>query len=426
MIIQIVSWFFAVVCLLGIVNRKWNVQSVLLCYVMRAIGHTFSISFVVLNLGGLLIYHKDFLIICLMIRILLSLRRFMEVPKKISWIYVSIFVMVGSMLLGAFENGFGYQYVGDIRKFVGFFIPILYIAVDGIYYDNQYIVKWLNRYMSLMLVFCFICWGQLLLTGVSVASNLGLGTEGGGFRVLGSTYAMVFALYTIYLLYTDWFMIGAQQKFSLRTIVFTFAVIILQHNSVWVAFFLGVLVLMIQGFATGRVIDKRMLINVFALSIFATIAFSAFMTFGMGNVLGNTFSKFSQISEGTGTMGDRFLIWSQNLGKLNTVSWIIGQGFGYNKSIVLHGIISEMAIHNAYIETILCGGLISLVSILCLMIKLLKYSWKKSILISSVVISILVYWVAYMYEFEVAVMIGYMTSYLLTGNKMYEYKLEEV
>lgn len=163
MINQIVSWAFAIVCLLGIINMKWTVQSIFLCYVMRAIGHTFSISFVVLNLGGIIIYHKDFLIICLVIKIFLNHKSFGVVPRKMAWVYICFIFAICSMVLGFIVNGFGYRFVGDIRKFIGFFIPILYIAVEGKYYDREYIEAWLNRYMSFMLIFCLICWGQLFI-----------------------------------------------------------------------------------------------------------------------------------------------------------------------------------------------------------------------------------------------------------------------
>ncbi|MCD8131033.1 MAG: O-antigen ligase family protein [Lachnospiraceae bacterium] len=400
-------------------HRECMFKFVLIHYILRMVNHTFPVySMEIASLMGISVYISDFFILLLITIMLLQSRGNGLVTARREFpFYIFVLIALLSMVLGVMQYGLVTDWFNETRKFLYMVVPIIYFASNpvDIGYENK---RTLQIVMRSILIYCVICWVSALVFGVYLTSN-------GTLRCLGSDYAFILSIYTIYLAYND-LVLSTEKSIRLETILFILAIILLQHNTVYAS--LGVSLAFIIILRFGKVFLERPKWIVQAVIIIIIIA--AFLNTSIGarikEPILSTFDKFNEFSESvsgeeTGSIGTRMSLWSSLIATLNSpFDWLFGKNFGTGYHVTWRGSEWTASAHSGYIETLMRVGLVGCVCLIGSVVRnIVQHIREKDILCASILVSILVYWYSYSYTAEIGFLIG-MSFALLNGNVWFE------
>lgn len=420
LILNILFLLFSIYIL---IDDKYVLHLAVFNYLLRSLEHSFPSHFSTLlgNVAGLSIYAGDVFVVILIISMILKTFQKKGVIKILVSqlpIYFYILLVVISTIRGLHDNGLVSEFVGDIRKFYYFIIPVLYFSAYPVTI-NEKNLRFLQNVMRTILAYCFVCWTFALVFGVYLTDNHTL-------RCLGSDFACTFAMWALYLLYKD-IVEGTKHKLSFETLLFIIAIVVLQHNSVYMAFAVGVVVLVLFKFKDTVLKNPGWIVQFLIVLVVVVGIIVANPDSTLVRTLTKTFDKFSQATSETqiGTIGTRYMVWSGLLKTLHgPIDWIFGKTMGTGYHILVEGQIWQNSPHSAYIENLMrvgmLGVLVLMIYVLSLIIKNIKHG---NILGAAILVALLVYWYPYSINAESGFIIG-MSMAFLSGKLVNNIKLQ--
>ncbi|MGA6838647.1 O-antigen ligase family protein [Priestia megaterium] len=331
---------------------------------------------------------------------------------------LTVYVLIISTVLGMLTNGFSFEFIGEVRKFYYFFIPILYFYNRGLEVSIKKVIVFSDRLMNLMLVYFGVCWLSYLVLGVEL-TNL---ENDKPLRVVASDYAILVAIYTLWCIYRDLFIFKAR-RIRFRTLLFVISIVILQHNSVWMATLIGSISLLLLKYKEMIIRRPKFLLQIIIAALSVALILSLFKdTLLIQNIL-DTSNKFNDINQDTGTFGTRMDVWKGLIGSINGNEWLIGQAFGSGYHVWYRNSLWNNSPHSGYVEGLMRVGFLGMSCWIGFMIYLLKksiFNARNRVLGASIIIAILVYWVSYSYTLECGAIVGCIAHHL--RNKKVVYK----
>ena len=320
-----------------------------------------------------------------------------------SIILLNIFIILFlNILRGILTFGITSEWIGDIRTLLSFFIAI-------IFFKNYFKVESLSKYykivdcvMMVILIISIILW--ILDIGLGINSlesqqNALLSDGGSTMRFIQPYQVIIIAIYSIYLINND---IEAKGHIGIKSIIFSLAVMLFQHRSVWVSFISGVIIIFIR-----QIIKNKISYKLICEVIILFIVIAGIIIFSNSEIvenIKNSFNLFYEIFTGgdfsNTTFNTRSLVWNAVIDDLQGLDKIIGQPFGsgYAKSIGW-----ETSPHSSYIRCMarigFLGTILLILMLTNLIIKLNKY--KIAYLIESLIVIIV-----FMYSYDFTILCG--------------------
>lgn len=317
-----------------------------------------------------------------------------------------------SMMSGLSSYGISSEWMGDLRTNSVFLFSIFYFARFDVYREAKKYRKVLDAVMTIILVISCVLWGLDILIGfhpLPSQYNATLSDGGSTLRFIQPYEVLGIALYALLLLEED---MNTEGYLKFRTILFTAAVILFQHRSVWMAYGFGFIVLLLISKRKVR-ITKTLLIQSILLIVFGIIM----LNMGSGE-LNNNISKSLEVlgkmmkgaSIENTTADTRIQVWNAVIGDLTGTALLIGRpyGYGYGKSIGW-----DTSPHSGFIRFISRTGYIGAVLAICLLaFVIIKLIRKKNNSFLPYFICVIGFMYGYDYTWLCGVVIGLCCSLL--------------
>ena len=405
-----------------------NIIFLLACnYILALLMKWFGMDFGI-NMMFAMVYPSDiFCFIMLFLMFVSSLRRKQsnyevrsyEYVKSPERIYLSLFVILAvySAGVGAITYGITSTYLGDIRKFAYFLVPILYFSYHPIDLSSLKVKKTIKYTMDILIIFCYLYWVIYFGTGYT------FGSVEGSMRCISSDAAYVLSIYTIYLVYKD-LIAGDEKIFSIRTLLYILAILLIQFNSAYMTLFSGLIIMIIFNWKKLTEVSVKTLGQFLIICVVALIGIRIF---GSGDLLQSvtkTFAKFGQAvsTDAEGTIGGRYQVWELVLATIRgPMQWLTGQPMGTGYRVLYRGSIWEASPHSGYVECLMRMGVVGIVLLIIPMVILfIKGVKKKKVILSSIIIGTMFYWYPYTFTLEAGVIIGNVMWYMYNDNEVFE------
>lgn len=397
------------------------------------LNHSFpQFSVLVTTVGGISVYTSDvyFISLCL-IMILSHDGSKLYISQKHILFYLYVLAVIASMIQGALSNGFCSDLIGDIRKFSTIFITALYYLHHPVVMDDAK-MRVLTITMRGTLIFCWVCWASALVLGVYLTPN-------GTLRCIGSNYAFILSIYTVWLFYRD-LILSKKRRIKFETLIYIVTIIILQHNTVYMTLAVGILTLLWVKRKELFVKHNMWIFQIVVISVIGIFVLSLVPNSPLTEMITSTMDKFSQavsISSGSeeGTMGTRYIVWKGLIDTLNTpFDWLFGKSMGTGYRVQYLSGIWQVSPHSGYIEGLMRVGLLGMICLLGqILYNFIVHIKREEALCASFLVMILVYWYSYSYTSEIGFLLG--MSMAIVGNIIdlnrgeklyYEDEVEEV
>lgn len=393
MIYTIIGWLYMAYFIWSSLKESRIYKLIIVTAVLDILLQSYGFELVVLSLGSVTLYASD-MVTALMIAYLL--KRGTMKKNCANVVYGLLFVQILlSICFGVISFGICTEVLTDIRVFIRMIIPIIYFINNPVAIDDS-----TKRFaLNILTLFIFYCYFALVLKvafGITMAvSNDG---QGAGLRVIGSDGACLLALVDLYFIYE--YIHGKRQR-MVKIVLITLLVVVLQHNSVWIAFLGGMLVLLL-----GPLNKRMMKHNRFKLMLYSMVAIIISLAIMVGTEIGNIVlnsiismsGKFSMISQSVGTIGNRQLVWRKLLGSLDGIEWLFGKPMGSGWFYPPHSGYVQAVMRVGLWGTMLLFGLLLFVS--------LKSFIKGKYEICSLIIATMLYMITYMFSFEISCIWG--------------------
>lgn len=304
------------------------------------------------------------------------------------WLYFVLFLV--NLARGFIDSFNAATLIANVRKYFLYVVPWIVCATEDMGIQKEKFKRSIEIGIDLTLIFCAVGWG-LYFVGVK-----------GDLRVIHSDSAMILSIYTMCRLYEE---IVDQKKIpSVKTYLCIGAILLLQHNSVWAATAVGVLVILFVDYRKNG-FNKVMAIVGVILLLFVGIIIRLEKYNGDNLVfrsMMNSLDKFNSMD--SGTIGHRKERWGLLLDSLKGVENIIGQNFSIGTNV--GGM--NFSAHNAYIAAIMhsgyFGGGLFIVALLYLTLKSVR---EKEYIFAAIIVSLMTYWYAYEPDINFGVILGF-------------------
>lgn len=330
--------------------------------------------------------------------------------------YLMLLVFVFGAIRGFASNPLDLV-IEDIRRLIfHFIVPIGCLATLKFSLDDIQVQKRLRIYSTIVIVFCVICWG-LDLVGIHVSRAQS--DSGTTMRVLRAEQVQALALLTVWEIYNDWN--SRNRKLKIRTILLIGIVILLQHRSVWVSFFVGVVYLLLLSKFSNVNFSELIASKKFLKQALVGIVIIVGVLIALRNstLVQQLILGLQGISGGDGTtLAYREQLWAGHLSTLTVPQWIIGKPFGSGYSVQLLNYTRDLTPHSAYVQTIIRCGLIGVVTVLAFWGNCIKKARNLRMgYVEAGCIMMLVFYYSYTYHFYASAIIG---LFVATMNKKSE------
>ncbi|WP_373218927.1 hypothetical protein [Ruminococcus sp. 5_1_39BFAA] len=376
---------------------------------------------------GITIYSYDLPII-VMFAVMVLWKRERYTPRTILPLIVVLLTIVGSMVSGLNKYGMNLYYLTDVRIFLSLIIPIFYFIMYPVSFEEEDI-RAIKNNLNILLGYSYFTWALRLTTGINLVPN----EVQGGFRVFGSTTTFIMAAIALYLIYYEVF-VGDNKKISAQTILTTVAVIIMQHNSVWAAFIVGLVLIIILSWIErpdrniGYIYNVKAFKQIIILVIFTTVVLFVWKDNPIMNAISGSLDKYSQFGTGEGTIGSRQTIWAAYISLLeNKLQWLMGQPFGSGWFVNYRGAQMFAPPHNAYVEGVMRIGLVGTIVLFgTLLHTAISALLKRRVIIFALFVSSFVYLYAYMFSWQMSSLWGILIGMTLTLQPVYSEEVDEI
>lgn len=392
---------------------EWLLLLIILSYVKTCISYLFAATtvFTVVTLGGTQIHLDDIvLIIALLYCIANIIHPFRGGKYCLSTLLLLIPVAI-SLLRGAVEGTLGSpEFLSDTRKFV-LFIVVFYAvfflirkpdSIERMWKYEQY----LNNLMNCVLLYVLVVWILDLGLGINglPGQKNGLLSDGGStFRIIHPLQVLMIVFYTLYQMYKD---LENKRQFSVRTLIFTGVILLMQWRTVVAAFLVGVFILLVSNVKENG-LSKKLFGEIIGL-IFAAIVISlqGGGSDGLVGMVSNLFGSFSNVRKGTGTFATRTEVWAMILSSLQGINAVFGRPFGQAL-----GISWTHSAHSGYVDYIAKMGYFGVVCLVIFMVWLIIQTIKNKDYISMTILCVLVvYWYGYGLTLEQGAVLGFILA----------------
>lgn len=384
-------------------------------YVYEVVSHLFSFSVDIIRLGPLRLGPSDTLYILMLFMVLVKNAKYHTVKylKKGTLAVYSTYCAVQALFLisvlrGLLTYGFTSDTSTDFRRFYDFLIPIMFMLNFKVDFNNRKVSRFIDKFMMFVVSFCYVMWLVIIVTGVRLQTTT---NEGGTYlRIFGPDTTFVLAIYALFCLNKD---LKIQDRISSKTMLVMLAVIIMQQRTVWVCFAIGA-VLVLMNYRSDEsqerkfIIGKRFFIQCTIMVAAVIGIIIASPQSGIFNDLTNSFSSFSNLSEGT--FAYRTMIWQGHLSTLKGLNAIIGKPFGagYEVTLAAAGYSRVLSAHNGFIMVALRTGYLGVALFVLLLAELIWKGYRQrklSVLIFSLMIA--VYFVGYSFDWHIGLGLGF-------------------
>lgn len=355
-------------------------------------------------IGPITLFHSDFTVIFLLLAMLGHQQLFTVKKKSINIaIAFSAFSIALSFMDGGVTYGINTWFIADIRKFLYHIILIVFASTCDAPINIPKVKKWAKRIAYALVLYIYVGTAVHYLFGIQLGAYA-------DDRPLVSHYAITLVVYILYEVYEQLYN-SKKLSISLATIIAIVAVIINRFNTTWVAMFVGIFVLLLFLPQKKRLLNQRNLILLCVVAIFL-IVMTTF--FGDSNLMSNIFEtneKFQKMGEEDTTFGTRIELWTVMLQSLNKRTIWTGLPMGSGYSYLYRGTLWKFDPHNGYVETIMRTGIIGCVALLgCYLGGFIASIKNKRIIGAAIIAAMMVYFVAYTYEFELSFILGYILA----------------
>ena len=168
-------------------------------------------------------------------------------------------LLIASMVNGLSRYGFSAEWMGDLRTNSVFLFSIFYFARFDVLRDAKKYRRLLDFVMTIILVISCVLWALDILIGfhpLLSQYNATLSDGGSTMRFVQPYEVLGIALYALLLLEEN---LNIKGYLKFRTILFSAAVILFQHRSIWMAWGCGFIVVLFVTVNNTRITKKLFL-----------------------------------------------------------------------------------------------------------------------------------------------------------------------
>lgn len=312
----------------------------ILYYFITVVNDIFFMSTIELaNAFGFSYQLSDMLAIVMLGTVLVDLLKNPYLKNNLTNLFLLLIsaLLVVSMMNGLSRYGFSAEWMGDLRTNSVFLFSIFYFARFDVFQDAKKYRRLLDSVMIIILAISCVLWALDILIGfhpLPSQYNATLSDGGSTMRFIQSYEVLGIALYALLLLEEN---MNTEGYLKFRTILFTAAVVLFQHRSVWMAWGCGFIVILLISMKNAR-ITKKLFFQLLLLTVFCFIV----LNMGSGQLSENISKSFELIGkmmkgesiEHT-TADTRTQVWNAVIEDLSGSALLIGRpyGYGYGGSI---------------------------------------------------------------------------------------------
>ncbi|MGO5422294.1 O-antigen ligase family protein [Mediterraneibacter faecis] len=312
----------------------------ILYYFITVVNDIFFMSTIELaNAFGFSYQLSDMLAIVMLGTVLVDLLKNPYLKNNLTNLFLLLIsaLLVVSMMNGLSRYGFSAEWIGDLRTNSVFLFSIFYFARFDVFQDAKKYRRLLDSVMIIILAISCVLWALDILIGfhpLPSQYNATLSDGGSTMRFIQSYEVLGIALYALLLLEEN---MNTEGYLKFRTILFTAAVVLFQHRSVWMAWGCGFIVILLISMKNAR-ITKKLFFQLLLLTVFCFIV----LNMGSGQLSENISKSFELIGkmmkgesiEHT-TADTRTQVWNAVIEDLSGSALLIGRpyGYGYGRSI---------------------------------------------------------------------------------------------
>lgn len=246
-------------------------------------------------------------------------------------------LLIASMVNGLSRYGFSAEWMGDLRTNSVFLFSIFYFARFDVLQDAKKYRRLLDFVMTIILAISCTLWMLDILIGfhpLLSQYNATLSDGGSTMRFLQPYEVLGIALYALLLLEEN---LNIKGYLKFRTILFSAAVILFQHRSIWMAWGCGFIAVLFVTMKNTRM-KKKLFLQVILLIASCFIV----INMGSGQLIENISKSFEIIGKmmngvaiENSTADTRTQVWNAVLEDLSGTALLFGRpyGYGYGRSI---------------------------------------------------------------------------------------------
>jgi len=246
-------------------------------------------------------------------------------------------LLIASMVNGLSRYGFSAEWMGDLRTNSVFLFSIFYFARFDVLQDAKKYRRLLDFVMTIILAISCTLWMLDILIGfhpLLSQYNATLSDGGSTMRFLQPYEVLGIALYALLLLEEN---LNIKGYLKFRTILFSAAVILFQHRSIWMAWGCGFIAVLFVTMKNTRM-KKKLFLQVILLIASCFIV----INMGSGQLIENISKSFEIIGKmmngvaiENSTADTRTQVWNAVLEDLSRTALLFGRpyGYGYGRSI---------------------------------------------------------------------------------------------
>lgn len=395
---------------------EWVFLLLILSYIVTSVVYLFAggTVFTIIRLGQTQIHLND--VICFTFIVYLFVHcRHIKKSSVLSLIMLLILPLFISFLRGAVSGTLGSaNFLADTRKFIFFIIAMATVysvmRKDKWIISKEKVLIYMNRFANVVISYTLIIWLIDLLFGINSlpGQKNGLLSDGGStFRIIHPQQVLIIAFYTLYCLNRD---LKYKHTISVRTLLLTGVVLLMQWRTVVAAFLLGFALILYF-----RLIKEKGLTIKFLKGLFILVIIGGVVTGFSGgsqivSMITNLFKSFSNISKGRGTFATRTYIWEMLLNSLTGINKLIGRPFGAGQE---EGVTWVASAHSGYVDYIMVTGYIGVSALIVFCLYLLVQFFKRKLWLQvALMVTLMVFWYGYGFAIEQGAVLGCLAAQL--------------
>lgn len=370
-------------------------------YIVNCLGHFWGLK-TLIPLGGISLLCSDYVVI-IMIMILLLRRKSVETRESLFvLLWMIVFLLLSVRGFVSKQSTF-VEWIAEVRKWLYFIIPIYFFTKTATDYSISWIYKKLKPVFNFVAIYCVLFWFCALVLRVNITAGA-LGRE--SLRCLAANEALIFALYTLVLIYQD-LCLEKGTYLKRKTLLFTFISIFLRHNSVWLGLFVGIIAICLYGnikiWKSKRFVQQMLCMILLLSGILVFFSDSTIVS----SIL-ETSEKFEDLS--TGTTETRFTMWIEHIKSMSGMQYVIGKPIGSGFRMYYRNAVWNVQPHNCYVECFVHQGAIGAGLLLWYLIKKIITDMKIGNRLSVVIVlAMMTFFMAYGQRIECGEILGLLT-----------------
>lgn len=401
-------------------KEEWILLLLIMSFVKTCAAYLFQATavFTVVTIGSIQVHLDDIVLMILLGYCLLTVSHPFLAGKYLAATMYFVVPVLISLLRGALNGTIGsFQFLSDTRVFILFLSALfaMYFLVRKPKSISRLWVfeKYIRNLMNGMVVFILFIWVLDVGFGINYLPGQYNGTlsdAGSTFRMVNPPQVLMIAFYTLWEMSRD---LEKKREISLRTLVFTAVIILMQWRTVIVAFLAGFVLVLVGSMKKSR-ISKKLAAEIVGLAVLLVgVLVISGDSSRILKMVNKVFSSFANMMNGTGTFSTRTAVWTEIIQSLVGVNFLFGRPFGQRL-----GLSWAASAHSGYIDCLAKMGIVGVIGLIVLMVFLVRKAIKqKQRVIAILVISLSVYWLGYGFSVEQGALLGFLLAILERGEK---------